>query len=249
MNSKQSLKCRTHKILRLKLPSFFFQIMIYKVQKALPMKEAQTTEKVKAQFREVSDMYEKHFLRELMKSMRSSVPEGGLVKVNSAEKLFREQLDNEYVETWGQKGGIGLSDMIYNDLVDKYGERLGLKEHQEKPHGPLKLTEKDSVNIKRSFDQENQKLEFQFEGLKKDSAGSVEAINPWSGLLSKKVQLSADEYFLEMNHDNGFSSQMKFKGLLQPINVNDRLNSGDKIGILSQDSNEFFWNLKTQATK
>lgn len=238
-----------HKILRLKLPSFFFLKIMIKVQKGLPLNEPATAEKVKTQFREVSDMYEKHFLRELMKSMRSSVPDGGLVKVNGAEKLFREQLDGEYVEKWGEKGGIGISDMIYKDLVDKFGERYGLKEHQDKPTGPLKLTEKDSLNIKRNYDNSSQKLEFQFDGLKKENPGAVEAVSPWSGTLGKKVQLSADEYFLELNHDNGLTSQMRFKGLLQPLNVNDRLNSGDKVGILSQDTNEFFWNLKNQVIK
>lgn len=224
--------------------------MIHKLQKALPMKQEITSEKVKTQFREVSDMYEKHFLRELMKSMRSSVPESGLVKVNGAEKIFREQLDNEYVEKWGERGGVGLSDLIYKDLVEKYGERFGLKEAQEgKPTGPLKLSEKDTLNVKRNYDETNGRLEFQFDGLKKEAAGSVEAVSPWSGSLAKKVQLSADEHYLELNHDNGLTSQIKFKGFLQPINVNDRLNSGDKIGILSQDANEFFWNLKNQVIK
>lgn len=223
--------------------------MIHKVQQALPVIETQTTEKVKTQFREVSDMYEKHFLREMMKSMRSSVPESGLVKVNSAEKIFREQLDGEYVEKWGERGGVGISDLIYNDLIEKYGERFGLKERQEKPSGPLKLGEKDTINIRRSYDNANQKFSFQFDGLKKDSPGSVEAVSPWSGLLSKKVQLSADEFFLEVSHDNGLTSQMKFKGLLQPINVNDRLEAGDKIGLLSRDASDFFWNLKNLSMK
>lgn len=237
-----------HKILRLKLPSFFFQ-MIHKIQGALPLKEAPTTEKVKTQFREVSDMYEKHFLRELMKSMRASVPEGGLVKVNNAEKIFREQLDDQYVEKWGEKGGVGLSDMIYNDLVEKYGERYGLNEKQERPTGPIKIGDKDTLNIRRNYDAANEKFEFHFDGFKKNTPGAIETVNPWSGILSKKIQLSADEYFLEVNHDNGLTSQMKFKGLLQPIQVNDRLKTGDRIGILSQDVNEFFWNLKNQVIK
>ena len=223
--------------------------MIQKLPGALPLKEAPSSEKIKSQFREVSDMYEKHFLRELTKSMRSTVPEGGLVKVNGAEKIFREQLDDQYVEKWGERGGVGLSDLIYNDLMDKYGERFGLKEKQDKPTGPLKMTEKDSLNIRRNFDAANEKFEFKFDGLKKEASGSVEAINPWSGILSKKVQLSADEYFLELNHDNGLTSQMRFKGLLQPIQVNDRIGSGDRVGLLSQDANEFFWNLKSSTIK
>lgn len=223
--------------------------MIHKLQGALPLKEAPTGEKVKTQFKEVSDMYEKHFLREMMKSMRSSVPEGGIIKVNNAEKIFREQLDDQYVEKWSEKGGVGLSDMIYNQLVEKYGERYGLKERQDRPAGPLKMSDRDTLNIRRNYNPANENFKFHFDGLKKESPGAVETINPWSGIITKKIQLSADEYFLEVNHDNGLTSQMKFKGLLQPINANDRLSSGEKIGILSQDANEFFWNLKNQVVK
>ncbi|MGZ3793814.1 MAG: rod-binding protein [Bdellovibrio sp.] len=77
--------------------------------------------------RDVSDMYEKHFLREMMKAMRSTVHEGGFVQSNQAEKIFREQLDEHYVEKWGERGGIGLSDLIYKQLVDKFGSQMGIR--------------------------------------------------------------------------------------------------------------------------
>lgn len=62
--------------------------------------------------RQVSDYYEKQFMREMLKSMRSTISESGLVKTNQAEKIFRDQLDDEYVDQWNQKGGfrfIGLN--------------------------------------------------------------------------------------------------------------------------------------------
>jgi hypothetical protein len=58
---------------------------------------------------EVSEMYEKHFLREMMKAMRSTVHEGGFIQQNQAERIFKEQLDDHYVDKWSEKGGIGLS--------------------------------------------------------------------------------------------------------------------------------------------
>ena len=44
--------------------------------------------------KDVSALYEKHFLGEMMKAMRSTVKEGGIVQANQAEKIFREQLDD-----------------------------------------------------------------------------------------------------------------------------------------------------------
>ena len=92
--------------------------------------------------RDVSDMYEKHFLREMMKAMRSTVHEGGFVQSNQAEKIFREQLDEQYVDKWGDRGGIGLSDMIYKQLLDKFGVMMGIKAPVSKPRGPLALDSK-----------------------------------------------------------------------------------------------------------
>ena len=51
-------------------------------------------------FREVAEMYEKHFIREMMKEMRSTVHESGFMKQNNAEKMFREQLDDDYADKW-----------------------------------------------------------------------------------------------------------------------------------------------------
>lgn len=100
--------------------------------------------------RDVSDMYEKHFLREMMKAMRSTVHEGGFIQSNQAEKIFREQLDDHYVDKWGERGGIGLSDMIYKQLVDKFGPMMGMgvdKSGVGKPQGPLPFGKKDNSNV------------------------------------------------------------------------------------------------------
>src|SRR4051812_46863679 len=88
--------------------------------KTLPLSEKK--EKVtEEKFREVSDMYEKYFIREMMRQMRSTVHESGFIKQNNAEKIFRDQLDDQYADQWGKAGGMGLSDLIYNQLIDKYG--------------------------------------------------------------------------------------------------------------------------------
>ncbi len=70
-------------------------------------------------------MYEKQFLREMMKAMRSTVTSSELLPVSPGERIYREELDNEYAEKWGDAGGIGLSGMIFEQLKQKFGPLLG----------------------------------------------------------------------------------------------------------------------------
>lgn len=202
-------------------------------------------DKIKKQFREVADLYEKQFLREMTKSMRSTVQESGLVKVNQAEKIFREQLDGEYVEKWGAKGGIGISDLIYNNMLDRFGERMGLKEKVQKPSGPLELKEKDTYQIKTTKLPNSQEgMQFFFKDLKSADAKALNVQQPWTGYLAKKMELAPDEYFLEMNHDNGLTSQMHFKGKILPLVENQVIPEGQPLGYLSLDANQFSFSVK-----
>lgn len=95
------------------------------------------------QLRDVSQLYEKQFLREMVKQMRASVGESEFMPAGFAEKYYREELDHQYVETWGDQGGIGLGKMIYDQLISKYGEMLGIKMPSNKAMGPLPLSQKD----------------------------------------------------------------------------------------------------------
>ena len=67
-------------------------------------------------------------------------------KKNNAEKIFQEQLDEEYTSQWNKTGTFGLSEMIYNQLLDRYSAELGEKTI-EKPSGPIELSpEKNNKN-------------------------------------------------------------------------------------------------------
>lgn len=90
--------------------------------------------------RDVAKMYEGQFLREMVKAMRGTVTDSGFIKENQAEKIFREQLDQEYTDKWVDRGGLGFQDIIYNQLVEKYGPQLGIQksniEDQQKKNLP-----------------------------------------------------------------------------------------------------------------
>lgn len=202
-------------------------------------------EKVEKQFKEVAQLYEKHFMREMMKAMRQTVPESNFIKQNQGEKIFREQLDQEYVEKWGDRGGIGLADLIYDQLIEKYGPQMGLKSHIEKPKGPLPLDDKSLYPRITGQNQNSTQTRFKFE---LDAKASATAANreikaPWSGYLSKKLELAPDEWFLEMTHQNGLNSQFSFQGRVPELSLGQSLQGGEKIGLLSPDSRGLSWNL------
>ena len=84
-----------------------------KVDKVLPMRPAAASlEDLEKKTQDAAKMYEKLFLREMVKAMRQTVPDSGLVKKSQTEASFKEQLEGEYAESWGETGGIGLSDMV-----------------------------------------------------------------------------------------------------------------------------------------
>lgn len=209
-------------------------------------------EKVKKQFRDVSQLYEKHFMREMMKAMRATVPDSNFIKQNQGEKIFRSQLDEEYVEKWGDRGGIGLSDLIYNQLVEKYGPAMGLSKPLEKTRGPLPLDEKSnfprtSVRVIGN-DPGKTQLQFNLGPAQKGPASGRELRAPWSGYLIKKIQLAPDEWALEMNHGNGLTSQFSFRGTPSENPLGQPVQPGERIGLLSPDSTQFNWNLRPQST-
>jgi len=199
--------------------------------------------------RDVSEMYEKHFLGEMMKAMRSTVHEGGFIQSNQAEKIFREQLDQEYVDKWGKQGGIGLSDLIYNQMVERYGVQMGIKSAVQKPKGPLPLTEKDQFTAK-SFHQnkKSENLSFRFDKtaqMIENNKKPTEVSSPWDGVLLDKKTLLTGETLLEVDHDNGLRSQLVFKGSSGAIKAGDKIQAGETVGLLSPEAKTFFWHTQT----
>nr|WP_295905418.1 rod-binding protein [uncultured Bdellovibrio sp.] len=207
--------------------------------------------------REVSDMYEKHFLREMMKAMRSTVHEGGFVQSNQAEKIFKEQLDDHYVEKWGERGGIGLSDVIYKQLVDKFGVAMGIKAPVAKPQGPLPLDNKSEYRA-QPFQHPGKKqsvsyrIDRNLNGADARSAGAQDGAQaeaapvkaPWDGVLLGKRSLVDNQTLVEIGHDNGLKSQMVFKGAVSNVSTGQKLQAGDTLGFLSPEAKSLYWTVE-----
>ena len=84
---------------------------------------------------EVASLYEKEFMRELVKAMRSTVSESSLLPKNQVEKMFTDELFAAYAESMAEHGSGQLRKFIYDNLIQKWGTSLG--RHSKKDWGPV----------------------------------------------------------------------------------------------------------------
>lgn len=207
--------------------------------------------------REVAQLYENQFIREMMKQMRATVQESGFIKKNNAEKIFQDQLDGQYADQWVQAGGIGLTDMIHQQLMDKYGERLGLRAPIEKPHGPIDLNQKanfSGVTAGQTASAEGAPVTgpVTFKLQAEDTKAPVELKSPWAGVLLDKKYLEMDQIQYRIKHDNGLESLILTRGTGAGSEQNwatgDRIEAGQRLGWAGATS-PLFWTLKSDVSE
>jgi len=51
--------------------------------------------------------------------MRKTVPDGGLIKKNSAEEIYRNMLDQEIATKISEKQSLGLANQMYRQMEKK----------------------------------------------------------------------------------------------------------------------------------
>ncbi len=67
--------------------------------------------------------FESMFIQMMWKEMRRTVPEDSLFGESNGEKIFRDMLDTEMVDRMSDAGGLGLADVMYNQLTSQYQAR------------------------------------------------------------------------------------------------------------------------------
>lgn len=226
---------------------------VTRLQRGFQPRAEVTNEQKEAKIREVAEMYEKHFLREMMKSMRATVGEGGLIQKNQAEKIFSEQLDEQYVDAWGKKGGIGLADMIQDQLMQRFGEQMGLRFPTAKPRGPVALDAtsrarlqdgvraRESVGFQATSNAADHQVQFQ---MKDSQKLTREVTPPWSGVLSEPATGADGEQVLGIDHGNGFRSLLKFRGELVTNLRPGPVEAGQPLGAWDSGQGDMNWTLE-----
>lgn len=97
---------------------------------------------------EAAKMYEIYFLNQMMKAMRGTVQYSDKSKPSMGEGIYREQLDDQYVNTWADQGGVGLAELIHDDMVGKWNTIKEMKEKKKAGHKPMPLTDRDVLGLR-----------------------------------------------------------------------------------------------------
>jgi flagellar protein FlgJ len=193
-----------------------------------------------AQLKNVAALYEKQFLREMVKQMRTTVSESELMPSSFGEKYYREQLDHQYVESWGDRGGIGLGKLIYDQLMDRYGERLGIRVPSKQANrGPLPLSQKDQWT--GEIQDKNRAIRFERKDANDGKPATIES--PWAGSWLGTFKLENGMQVAKIKHDG---VQSMFVGDFQfgDRKVGDPVEAGENLGVLSLDAKSFLWKLE-----
>ncbi|HOF86721.1 MAG TPA: rod-binding protein [Armatimonadota bacterium] len=67
--------------------------------------------------RDVCAEVEALFFSQLLREMRASIPDDGLIPRGDGEALFREMLDGEYAKVLARSSPTGLAAMLYRQLT------------------------------------------------------------------------------------------------------------------------------------
>ena len=70
--------------------------------------------------KEACQEFEAIFIEQMLKSMRKTVPESGLMNGGMAEDVFEDMLYENYAEKMSKSASLGLSDMLYRQISQNH---------------------------------------------------------------------------------------------------------------------------------
>jgi flagellar protein FlgJ len=89
-----------------------------------------TVEAQREALREASRQFEAVFLNQMLKAMRETVGDGGLIKKSQGEEVFQGMLDEEWSKSLaGRHGSRGLNEVLYRQLA----RQMGIEEETVNP--------------------------------------------------------------------------------------------------------------------
>lgn len=207
------------------------------------------------QLREAAKMYEHQFLNEMIKAMRSTVQQDdGLIKHGMGEKIYSEQLDQQYAQNWTDRGGVGLADLIYNQIKEKYfgadSKHIQGLQHML-PIGPKPqmhgIPAPDSIHMKAIPQAAaSGKLGYRFE-VPAPASGDFEVRAPMAGRIKNVERLDQSWNSLTLDHGDGLESELTFPGSLADAvtagAVGLPVEAGQRLGTINANAPVLAWNL------
>ncbi|MCB0410988.1 MAG: rod-binding protein [Bdellovibrionales bacterium] len=212
------------------------------IKKSIPISPPPNQEKQMKQLRKAAQMYEQHFLGEMVKAMRGTVHKSGFIPESFGERVFQSHLDQEYVSSWTQRGGVGLSDLIFNQIKERYFPdpvaKLGI------PQGPIPTnTPQGTLRIHQEPNGEGRApVKIDIKG-QSELPDEVRVTSPWSGKVLKVQYSPEGKNSVLIQHPEGLRSELSFSGPLSNLKEGDILQAGDNLGRVQGQDFDLKWNL------
>lgn len=70
-----------------------------------------------SELKEACQAFESVFVTYMLKEMRGTVSEGGLLEGGPGQSMYKEMLDEEYAKSISESGSLGLADLMYQQLI------------------------------------------------------------------------------------------------------------------------------------
>lgn len=212
-----------------------------KTHKLPPRQLSQQMQKLDGKLRKAANMYEQQFLRQMVRAMRKSVSHGALTKPNMAENIYREQLDDKYVDKWMDRGGTGFGELIYKDLVNKFFPQLGPK--RAKQIRQMNLSDRYQGISQKLTSSKKSEQTFNIQ-LAAQKNGKSYLKLPWQGTLEKQFNLESGHKVAMFSHPFGLKSTFVFQGQLDPGLLGKTLMDGEDFAQLGLDSQNLTWKIE-----
>lgn len=69
------------------------------------------------QMRQACEEFEAFFVQAMFKSMRNTIPEGGMIERSNGQKWFEEFMDAEVAKSLAQKTDLGVAQALYQEMA------------------------------------------------------------------------------------------------------------------------------------
>jgi len=190
---------------------------------------------------EAARMYENYFLNQMVRAMRSTVSFSDMTKPSMAEGIFREKLDDEYVQQWSQRGGVGLADLIHDELMAKVQGQRAARAQKRKPQ-LRQISDRDVLQIRPLQARQGRERDTVLVALGPSTTPgqgaqrvtSDRVLTPWAGVV-RSIQQNEDQVRVELDQADtpGRVVSFSFDGQVQPeLKVGERLPDGGVLGQL-----------------
>jgi flagellar protein FlgJ len=234
-------------------PLFIFLKRVFmsgiKIQSHIPVQQATDAQK---QLREAATNYERHFLNEMVKAMRSTVKP--TQDPSMTERIFTSDLYDKYTEDWSQQGGIGLADIIYNQLQERFASKMVIPA----PQGPVPLNKGTTIKIDETqpagipmtpIENKAQKdMSYLFEWKNELNGKQKEVFSPWDAKVLQAFKSDDQRHTIKLGHDNGLVSTLSFLGSAKELNPGEAISAGTALGRVSLDASALNWQIVQRET-